>query len=83
MKRHGCPSTVGMAKLSVRASLADFREPQLCEKRHDLARFEDRRFRHGLRHFDDLSPDEYALESRVPFFQKHSDHLLEIRPQLV
>jgi hypothetical protein len=80
MKRYGRPATVGMAKLPVRAPLSDFREPQLCKKRHDLARFEDGRLRHGLRHFDGLSPDKHAFESGVALFKKHFDHFLEIRP---
>ena len=80
MKRYGRPASVGMAKLSVRASLPNFREPQLYEKRHDLARFEDGRLRHGLRHFDGLSPDEHAFESGVALFKKHFDHLLKVRP---
>jgi hypothetical protein len=83
MKRYGRPATVDMTKLSVRASLPNFRESQLREKRHDLARFEDRRFPHGLRHFDGLRPDEHTLESGVAFFKKHFDHFLEIRPQLI
>ena len=31
MKRYSRPATVGMAKLSVRASLADFYEPKLSK----------------------------------------------------
>src|SRR5712692_1977515 len=58
MKWYSRPATVRMTKLSMRASLSNFREPQLGEKRHDLAGFEDRRLRHGLCHFDGLSPDE-------------------------
>ena len=83
MKRNGGSSTVWMPKLSVRTSLADFREPQLSEKRHDLARLEDRRFRHGLCHFDGLSADERAAEPGVAVFKKHLDHFMEIRLQLV
>lgn len=70
---------VGMPKLSVRASLPDFREPQLFEKRHDLARLENRRLRHGLRYFDGLSPDELAFKSRVAFLKKHFDDFLEVQ----
>lgn len=83
MKRYSRSATVGMPKLAVRASLPDLREPQLPEKRHDLARLEDRRLRHGLRHFDGLSADELAFKSGVALFKKHFDHFLEIRPQLV
>jgi len=83
MKWYGRPATVGMPKLSVRASLADFVKPRLPEKRHDLARLQDRRLGHGLRHFDGLSPDEHAFESGVALFKKHFDHFLEIRTQLV
>ena len=80
MKRYGRPATVGMPKLSMRASLPDFREPQLPEKRHDLARLENRRLRYALRHFDGLSPDELAFESGVAFLKEHFDYFLEVRP---
>ena len=78
MKRHGRPATICMPKLSVGASLSDFREPQLPEKRHDLARLENRRLRHGLRHCDGLSPDELALESGIAPLKKHLDDFLEV-----
>jgi hypothetical protein len=58
-----------MPKLSVRASLADFLEPQLPEKRHDLARLEDARLRYGSCHFDGLNPDELAFERGVALFK--------------
>ena len=80
MKWYGRPATVGMPKLSVRASLADFVKPQLPEKRHDLARLEDGRLRHGSCHFDGLSPDELAFESGVAFLKEHFDYFLEVRP---
>ena len=80
MKRYGRPATVGMPKLSVRASLPDFGEPQLPEKRHDFAGLENRRLRHALRHFDGLSPDEFAFESGVAFLKEHFDYFLEVRP---
>jgi len=80
MKRYGRSPTLGMSKLSVRASLPDLREPQLPEKRHDLARFENRQLRHALRHFDGLSPDEFAFESSVASLEKHFDYFLEVRP---
>ena len=79
MKWYGRPATVGMPKLSVRASLPDFRKPQLPEKRHDLARLQNRRLRHRLRYFDGLSPDELAFKSRVAFFKKHFDDFLEVQ----
>ena len=69
-----------MPKLSVRTSLPDLREPQLPEKRHDLARLENRRLRHALRHFDGLSPDKLAFESGVAFLEEHFDYFLEVRP---
>ena len=80
MKRYGRPATVGMAELSVRASLPDFRDSQLGEKRHALARFKGGRLHHRLRHFDGLRPDEHALESGGALFKKHFDHFLKIRP---
>ena len=80
MKWHGRPATVRMPKLSVRASLPDFCKPQLPEKRHDLARLENRRLRRGLRYFDGLSADELALESGIAFLQQHLDDFLEVRP---
>ena len=80
MKRYGRAATVRMPKLSVRASLPDFRKPQLSQKRHDLARLENRRLRHVLRHFDGLSADELALESGVAFLKEHLDDFLEVRP---
>ncbi len=80
MKRHGRPATVAVPKLSVRASVPDFCEPQLPEKCHDLARLENRRLRHGLRYFDGLSPDKLAFESGVAFLKKHFDYFLEVRP---
>ena len=83
MKWYGRPATVSMTKLSVRTPLSDFREPQLREKRHDLARLENRPLRHALRHFDGLSPDEFAFESGVAFLKEHFDYFLEVRPQLV
>ena len=79
MKRYRRPATVGMAKLSMRASLPDFREPQLPEKRHDLSMLENRWLRHALRHFDCLSPDELAFESGVAFLKEHFDYFLEVR----
>ena len=79
MKRYGRPTTVHMPKLSMRASLSNFRKPQLVEKRNDLAGLENRRLRHGLRHFDGLSPDEFALEPGIAFLEEHLDYLLEIR----
>jgi hypothetical protein len=72
-----------MPELAVRAALADFREAQLPKKRHDLARLEDRRLRHELRHLDGLGADERATESRVAVFKKHFDHFMKIRLQLV
>ena len=78
MKRHGRPATVRMPKLAVRASLPDFRKPQLPEKSDDVARLENRHLPHGLRHFDGLSPDELAFEPGVAFLKKHLDHFLEV-----
>ena len=83
MKRYSRATTVGMPKLAVRASLADLCEPELPQKRHDLARLQDRRLGHGLRHVDGLSADELAFESGVAVFKEHFNHFLEIRPQLV
>ena len=80
MKRHRCPAAIGVPELSVRTSLPDFCKPQLPEKRHDLARLENRRLRHGLRYFDGLSADELALESGIAFLQQHLDDFLEVRP---
>jgi len=80
MKRYGRPATVDVPKLSVRTSLPDFREPQFPEKRHYLARLENRRLRHALRHFDGLSPNELTFECGVAFLEKHSDYFLEVRP---
>ena len=79
MKRHGRSAPVGMPKLSMRTSLSDFRKPQLSEKRDDLARLENRRLSHGLRHFDGLSPDELTLESGIAFLEEHLDDSLEVR----
>ena len=80
MKRYGRPATVDVPKLSVRASLSDFRESQLPTKRHDLARLENRRLRHALRHFDGLSTNKLAFESGVAFLKEHFDYFLEVRP---
>ena len=79
MKRHGRSATVGMPKLSMRASLPHFREPQLTEQRYDLARLENRRLRHELRHFDGLRPNELTLESGIAFLEEHLDYFLEVR----
>ena len=78
MKRHSRPATIRVPKLSVRASLPHFGEPQLPEKCHDLARLENRRLRHGLPHFDGLSPDELTLESGIAFLEEHLDYFLEV-----
>ena len=78
MKGNGRSAAVGVAKLSVRAALPDFRKTQLGEQRDDLARLEDRRLRHALRHFDGLSPDEHALEFGGAILKKHFNHLLEV-----
>jgi hypothetical protein len=69
-----------MPQLAVRASLAYFCKPKLPKQRHDLARLEDRRLGHQLRHFDGLSADELAFELGGAPFEKHFNHFLEIRP---
>ena len=79
MKRYGRRATIGMPKLSMRASLSNLCEPQLTEKRHNLARFQNRRFRHGLRHLDRLSPDVLTLECRIAFLKQHLDYFLKVR----
>ena len=83
MKRHRRPATIGVPELSVRASLPDFRKPQLPKKRRDFAWLENRRLRQGLCHFDCLSADELALESGVAVLKEHLDYFLEVRPKLV
>jgi len=83
MKRHCRPTTIRVPKLSVRASLPDFRKSQLPKKRNNFARLENGRLGHGLRYFDCLSPDELALESGVAVLKEHLDHLLEVRPEFI
>ena len=83
MKRHCRPATIRVPKLSVRASLPDFRKSQLPKKRHDFAWLENRRLRQGLRHFDGLSADELALESGGAVLQEHLDYFLEVRTEFV
>ena len=79
MKRHGCSTTVDMPKLSMRTSLSDFCKPQLPKKRDDLARLENRRLCHGLRHFDGLRPNELTFESGIAFLEQHLDYFLKVR----
>ena len=83
MKRHRRPTTIRVPKLLVRASPPDFRKSQLPKKRHDFARLENGRLRHGLRYFDGLSPDELALESGVAVLKEHLDDLLKVRPEFI
>ena len=77
------PATVRVSILAVGSSLADFREAKPAEKRHHLARLQDGRPGHGLRHLDGLNANEVAFEPWIAVFQKHLDHFLDIRPQFV
>ena len=80
MNRYRRPATIRMPKSSVGASLPDFRKPQLSQERLDLARLENRRLCHGLRHFDGLSPDELTLQPWSAFLEEHLDDFLKVRP---
>ena len=83
MKRYRRASLVCVPELPMRSALPDFREPELFQKCHDLARLQDGQLPHGSRYFDGLCPDEHALKSRVAFLEQHLDDFLKVGPKFI
>lgn len=55
----------------------------LHQQSDDLARLQDRRPRHGLRHGDCLDADEFGVEGGVAVLEQQADDLLQVAVQFV
>jgi hypothetical protein len=78
MKRHGGAATDSIAKLFVRAGLADFREAESEKNDNDLGGLEDGNVAHSSSYGNVLNPNKLGLKSGFTVFQKHCDYLVEI-----
>ena len=67
----------------MRTALSNLCEPQVAEQCDNFPRLQDWQLAQGSRDFDGLGTDEYALEARVAFFEKHADHFLEVDAELI
>jgi hypothetical protein len=83
MVRNRRPTTVDVPVLHVRTSLPHELKTQNLENATHLARLQNRKLCHGLPDLDHLSSNEFGLERRIPVFEQHADHLLQIPLQLI
>ena len=76
-------TTVDVPVMHVRTSLLHEYKTQKLENTTHFARFQNRKLCHGLPDLDHLSSNEFGLKRRIPVFEQHPDHLLQIPLQLI
>ena len=67
-----------MAKLPMRASLANLHEAESFKNAHGFPWFENRQGSHCRLHHDRLCADKLGFHPRFPVLQKHMNHLAEV-----
>ena len=70
VKRHGRDASVGVAKLLVRAALANLCKAKLLQELDDLTRFENRNRTHRLANGNLLQTDELTFEFGVTVLEQ-------------
>jgi len=78
MKRYGGAATGSIAKLFMRATLADFREAESEKNGNDLGGLEDGNIAHRSSYGNVLNSNKLGLKSGFTVFKKHCDHVVEI-----
>lgn len=82
MERNSGKPAIGMTKLFVQTTLADFNKPHFLQNGGHFTRFQDRNCSHsGHKNF--LRANELRFELRLTIFQKHFDNFLQVGAQFI